>query len=82
MTKPGAVRPIVIPLAKKQLSRDVLHSNLRTAKISRDRYLALLKKIEPHLDERTLATGKPDPLMGVEFSRATRNLTAFELADA
>ena len=45
MTKPGAVRPIVIPLAKKQLSRDVLHSNLRTAKISRDRYLALLKKI-------------------------------------
>lgn len=45
MTKIGAVRPIVIPLGKKQLSRDVLHSNLRTAEISRDRFLELLKDL-------------------------------------
>ena len=43
MTKPGATRPVVIPLVKQQLSRDVLHSNLRTAKITRERLLELLK---------------------------------------
>lgn len=42
MTKPGFARPVVIPLVKKQLSRDVLHSNLRTANITRERLLELL----------------------------------------
>ena len=28
------------------------------------------------------ATGEPIHLIGVEFSRATRNITAFEVADA
>ena len=45
MTKDGSVRPIVIPLGRKQLSRDLFHSNLRTAEMSRDRYLKLFMKL-------------------------------------
>ena len=50
---------------------------------------ALARLQERRYADKYRATGEPDPdgrqpihLIGVEFSRATRNLTAFETADA
>ncbi len=43
MTKQGAIRPVVFPADRKELSRHVLMSNLRTAGISHSRYLELIK---------------------------------------
>ena len=42
MTKKGAIRPVVFPADRKELSRPVLMSNLRTAGMSHDRYLELI----------------------------------------
>jgi predicted RNA binding protein YcfA (HicA-like mRNA interferase family) len=46
LTKPGLSRPVVVPL-KKELPSFVIANNLRTAGISRKRYLELLGKREP-----------------------------------
>ena len=39
--KPGVLRPVVIP-AKSSLDNVIIQSNMRTAKMSRDTYFALL----------------------------------------
>lgn len=41
MTKPGVLRPIVIPMYG-EIAADIIHSNLRTAGMSRERYFELL----------------------------------------
>jgi hypothetical protein len=43
---------------------------------------ALARLQERRYADKYRATGEPIHLIGVEFSRATRNLTAFEVADA
>ena len=44
MTKPGLKRPVVIKL-NAELGPDLLLNNLRTANMSRDRFLELLKQV-------------------------------------
>ena len=39
--KPGFIRPVVIPMYK-EVGVDIIMANMRTAKMSRERYLALL----------------------------------------
>jgi len=41
--KKGIARPVVIPMYD-EVDDDIIHSNMRTAKMSRDRYLKLLNK--------------------------------------
>ena len=43
---------------------------------------ALAQLRERRYADKYRATGDPIHLVGVEFSRATRNITAFETADA
>jgi predicted RNA binding protein YcfA (HicA-like mRNA interferase family) len=43
MTKPGIPRPLVVP-TYKNVGEDIILSLLRTAKMSRERYLSLLKE--------------------------------------
>jgi len=43
MTRPGTLRPLVIP-TYKNVGEDTILSLLRTAKMSRERYFALLKE--------------------------------------
>lgn len=43
--KPGIIRPIVIPMYD-EVDDDIIHSNMRTAGMSRDRYFELLKKVK------------------------------------
>ncbi len=43
--KPGICRPIVIP-TYKEIDPDIIHSNMRTAGMSRDRYFELLAQCE------------------------------------
>ena len=43
---------------------------------------ALAQLRERHYADKYRATGQPIHLVGVEFSRASRNITAFETADA
>lgn len=43
--KPGCPRPIVIP-AVSEVMVDIIHNNMRTAGMSRDRYLELLDAAE------------------------------------
>lgn len=42
-TKLGCLRPVVIP-AYDEISAELIHSNLRTAQMSRERYLELLAR--------------------------------------
>jgi len=42
--KPGVIRPIVIPMYD-EVDDDIIHANMRTAGMSRDRYFELLKKV-------------------------------------
>lgn len=42
-TKPGIIRPIVIP-EYREIDDDIIHANMRTAGMSRERYFELLKK--------------------------------------
>ncbi|RME86879.1 MAG: type II toxin-antitoxin system HicA family toxin [Zetaproteobacteria bacterium] len=42
MTKPGVHRPIVIP-KYRQLGQDIIRANMRTAKLSREEFLRLLR---------------------------------------
>ena len=44
MTKPGVARPVVVP-KYRQVGRDIILSNLRTADISRESYLQLLRDV-------------------------------------
>lgn len=44
MTKPGVLRPLVIPM-KKEVGREVIKSNLRTAGMSRQRYFQRLRQV-------------------------------------
>ena len=44
MSKPGIARPVVIP-KYAEVGRDIIQSNMRTAGISRERYLQLLKEV-------------------------------------
>ena len=41
--KKGILRPIVIP-TYREVDQDIIHSNMRTAKMSRKRYFELLKE--------------------------------------
>lgn len=41
--KPGIIRPIVIP-TYDEVDDDIIHSNMRTAGMSRERYFQLLKQ--------------------------------------
>ncbi len=41
--KPDVLRPVVIP-TYKEIDQDIIHANMRTAGMSRDRYFALLKE--------------------------------------
>jgi len=43
MTKPGIIRPLVIP-TYKNVGEDIIMSLLRSAKMPRDRFISLLKK--------------------------------------
>ena len=40
-SKPGCLRPIIIP-AYKEVDDDIIHANMRTAKMSRDDYFKYL----------------------------------------
>lgn len=40
--KPGVLRPVIIP-KYREIGLDIIKSNMRTAGMSRDRYLELLK---------------------------------------
>ena len=44
MSRPGTARPVVIP-KYAEIGRDIIQSNMRTAGISRERYLQLLKEV-------------------------------------
>lgn len=44
MSRSGTPRPVVIP-KYAEIGRDIVHSNMRTAGISRERYLQLLKEV-------------------------------------
>ena len=43
MVRPGTPRPVIIP-KYSEVGRDIIQANLRTAGLSRDAYLALLRK--------------------------------------
>lgn len=43
-TKPGFIRPVVIPMYS-EVGVDIIMSNMRTARMSRERYFDLLGKI-------------------------------------
>ena len=43
--KKGADRPVVIPMYK-EVGLDIIKGNMRTAKMSRDEYMELLKKLK------------------------------------
>lgn len=43
--KKGIPRPIIIP-KYNEVDDDIIHSNMRTAKMTRDRYFELLNKIK------------------------------------
>ncbi len=45
MTKPGHKRPVVIITSKKEAETWLIRTNLRTARMSRDRYFALLEQV-------------------------------------
>ena len=42
LTKPGVARPVIIP-KYKEIGRDIIKANMRTAGITRERYFELLK---------------------------------------
>jgi len=42
-TKSGFARPVVIP-EYREVDKDITHSNMRTAKMNRERYFKLLKE--------------------------------------
>ena len=44
MVKPGIARPVIIP-KYDEVGRDIIQSNLRTARLSREEYLELLKRV-------------------------------------
>jgi predicted RNA binding protein YcfA (HicA-like mRNA interferase family) len=44
MTKLGVVRPVIIP-RYDEITSDIILSNMRTAKMSRERYFELLNKV-------------------------------------
>lgn len=44
MSKPGIARPVVIP-KYADVGQDIIRSNMRTAGISREQYLQLLKEV-------------------------------------
>lgn len=44
LVKPGFHRPLVIPVHSRPCSRNVILSNLRTARMSRQRYFELLEQ--------------------------------------
>lgn len=44
MIKAGVLRPVIIP-KYKEIDRDIILSNMRTAGLSRAEYLALLKSV-------------------------------------
>ena len=44
MSKPGISRPVVIP-KYAEVGLDIIRSNMRTAGMSRERYLQLLKEL-------------------------------------
>jgi len=41
--KPGVLRPVIIP-TYKEVDDDIIHSNMRTAGMSRDQYFKYLKE--------------------------------------
>ncbi len=41
LTKPGVARPVIIP-KYKEIGRDIIKANMRTAGMTRDRYFELL----------------------------------------
>ncbi len=45
MTKPGHKRPVVIITSKKEAEIWLIRTNLRTARMSRDRYSELLAQV-------------------------------------
>jgi predicted RNA binding protein YcfA (HicA-like mRNA interferase family) len=45
MTKPGISRPVVIP-KYNEVGLDIIHSNMRTAEMSRERYFQLLDECD------------------------------------
>lgn len=44
MVKAGVARPVIIP-KYDEIGRDIIHGNMRTAGMSRDRYFGLLKQV-------------------------------------
>jgi predicted RNA binding protein YcfA (HicA-like mRNA interferase family) len=42
-SKPGVLRPVVIPVTN-EVQKDIIHSNMRTAGMSREEYFKLLEK--------------------------------------
>ena len=44
LVKPGIARPVVVP-RYAQIRPDIILANLRTAKMSRERYFALLQQV-------------------------------------
>ena len=44
MSKPGIARPVVIP-RYAEVGQDIIRSNMRTARISREQYLKLLEEV-------------------------------------
>jgi len=42
-SKPGIMRPVVIPVHSKPIEIEAIMSNMKTAGMSRDRYFKLLK---------------------------------------
>jgi len=40
--KDGILRPVIIPIHKKPIDVNIIKSNMRTAKMSRERYFELL----------------------------------------
>ena len=44
LTKPGVLRPVIIP-KDAEVGLDIIRSNMRTAGMSRARYLALLARV-------------------------------------
>jgi len=43
--KQGVARPVIIP-TYNEIDEDIIHANMRTAGMSRDRYFQLLKKVK------------------------------------
>ncbi|MBF0623697.1 MAG: type II toxin-antitoxin system HicA family toxin [Magnetococcales bacterium] len=45
--KPGVARPVMIP-TYPSVGSDIIHSNMRTARMSRERFLELLAMVRGH----------------------------------